>query len=162
MPFCARVFCRELVSPNLSELLVWLRQYGTPVTICGGSSRDDLLSSFWDEIQLSYDPEEAPLTVRCLRASGPGADDLAREVDDFVADVHELPESPERARVLEHLAATSALVVIEYPPAGVPLAGQQTAEGIVTVFVDRTGGLSQRDGVGFLDDDDDEVVLPMA
>jgi len=161
MSFCMRVFCRDALSPSLSELLVWLRQYETPATISGGSSRDDLLSSFWEEVVLSYDAEEAPLTLRCYRGSGPGGARLAEEVADFVADVGELPDSPARARVLADLRAAEALLVIEYPPEGVSFAGQQTAEGVATLFVDKTGGLAQRDGVGFLDEDD-EVILEMA
>src|SRR6185369_1854571 len=58
MPFCTRVFCRDTTPPSLSEALFWLRQREIPVTITGGSSQHDLLSSFWEEVELSYDPEE--------------------------------------------------------------------------------------------------------
>jgi hypothetical protein len=50
-----RAFCRDFAAPSLSDLLVSLRQYETPATICGGASAGDLLSTFWDEVELSYD-----------------------------------------------------------------------------------------------------------
>jgi hypothetical protein len=54
------------------------------------------------------------------------------------------------------------LVVVEYPPEGVSFAGQQTVEGVVNSLVERSGGLAQRDGAGFLDEGDDSVILPLA
>jgi len=79
-----------------------------------------------------------------------------------VADVRELPDSKARAKVLEHLGATNVLVVVEYPPEGVSFTGQQTVEGVVNSLVERSGGLAQRDGEGFLDEGDDSVILPLA
>lgn len=164
MAFCLRAFCRDFAAPSLSELLVWLKQYGTPATIVPGTARPDadLLSSFWAEMQLSYDAEEAPLTVRCLRATGAEATAFAEEVGDFVADVEELPDSKVRARVLDQLGASRLLVLVEFPPEGVSFTGQQTAEGVVNSLVERAGGMAQHDGAGFLDPDDDSVILPLA
>jgi hypothetical protein len=162
MPFCMRAFCRDFSAPSLSDLLVWLRQYETPATICGGGSLGDLLSTFWDDVSLCYDPAEAPLRVRCLRSTGAGSAAFAAEVADFVADVGELGDSPARSRVLDHLAATNVLVVVEYPPQGVSFTGQQTVEGVINSLVERAGGLAQRDGAGFLDEEDDSVFLGLA
>jgi len=164
MAFCLRAFCRDFAAPSLSELLIWLKQYETPATIVPGSVRPDadLLSSFWDEALLSYDQAEAPLTVRCLRATGATAAAFAEELADFVSDVEELPDSKPRARVLEQLAATRLLVVVAFPPEGVSFDGQQTAEGVVNSLVERAGGMAQHDGAGFLDPDDDSVILPLA
>ncbi len=164
MAFCLRAFCRDFAAPSLSELLVWLKQYETPATIVPGSAGPgaDLLSSFWDQVQLSYDADEAPLTVRCLRATGPGAPAFAEELADFVADVEELRDSKVRTRVLEQLAATRLLVLVEFPPEGVSFTGQQTAEGVVNSLVERAGGMAQHDGAGFLDPDDDSVILALA
>lgn len=162
MPFCMRAFCRDFSAPSLSDLLVWLKQYDTPATICGGSSAGDLLSTFWDDVLLCYDPAEAPLRVRCLRSTGNGSAAFAEELADFVADVGELPESKARTKVLDHLAATNVLVVVEYPPEGVSFKGQQTVEGVINSLVERSGGLAQRDGDGFLDEEDDSVILALA
>ncbi|HEY4183587.1 MAG TPA: hypothetical protein VGP07_00900 [Polyangia bacterium] len=160
MPFSLRAFCRDFAAPSLSELLVWLRQYETPATLADdGGEAPDLLSSFWAEARLSYDPSEASLTVRCHRA---GEATFAEELADFIADVNELPSSPARTRVLEQLGATRVLVVVELPPQGVTFNGQQTAEGVVNSLVERAGGLAQRDGDGFLDPEDDSVMLAMA
>jgi hypothetical protein len=164
MAFCLRAFCRDFAAPSLSELLVWLRQYETPVTIAEEANPPaaELLSSYWDQVRLSYDAGEAPLTVRCYRAAGPGAATFAEELADFVADVRELADSPARSRVLDQLGATRVLVVVELPPEGVSFAGQQTAEGVVNTLVERAGGMAQRDGDGFLDPEDDSVILAMA
>ena len=164
MAFCLRAFCRDFAAPSLSELLVGLKQYETPATIVPGSVLPDadLLSSFWDEVRLSYDAAEAPLTVRCLRATGAAAPAFAEELADFVSDVEELPDSKVRARVLDHLHATRLLVLVVFPPEGVSFSGQQTAEGVVNTLVERAGGLAQHDGAGFLDPEDDSVILPLA
>ncbi|HEX2660232.1 MAG TPA: hypothetical protein VHU40_18240 [Polyangia bacterium] len=162
MAFCMRAFCRDFAAPSLSELLVWLRQYGTPATIVGDAASIDMLTSFWDEARLSYDAGEASLTVRCLRASGQGSAAFADELADFTADVRECPDTPARGRVLEQLAATRLVVVVEYPPQGVTFNGQQTAEGIVNSLVERSGGMGQKDGAGFLDQEDDSVILALA
>jgi hypothetical protein len=162
MAFCMRAFCRDFAAPSLSELLVWLRQYETPATIVAGGATVDMLTSFWEEARFSYDAREAPLTVRCLRATGLGSAAFAEELADFTADVRECPDTPVRARVLEHLAATRLVVVVEYPADGVTWNGQQTAEGIVNSLVERSGGMGQKDGAGFLDQEDDSVILALA
>jgi len=123
MPFSTRVFCREPVVPSLSELLMWMRQFEAPLTIVGGPSGGDLLSSFWEEAELSYDADEAPLRLACFRADAAGIERLREEVADFVADVEELPASDGRARVLEQLGATRAVVITEFPPEGVSSRG---------------------------------------
>ena len=158
MPFTYRVFCRELASPSLSEVLIWLRQHGNPVRIGGGRSAGDLLSNFWDDVQLSVHDAEPPLRVQCFRADAVSASRLAEEIADFVEDIQELPESEGRARVLAHLAGTRSVVVVEFPPEGSSSQVQDTAESILTLFAERAAGFAQRDGVGFLDEDD-EVVL---
>jgi hypothetical protein len=158
--FSTRVFCRDQSPPGLSEVVFWLHQHGAPVTISGGRSASDLLSSFWDEVELSYDEEEAPLTVRCFRADAAGLARLSEEVADFVADVGELPESPARAQVLEHLTATRTLILVEFPPEGASAAGYRANGWLMSLFVERAGGLVQADGVGFYDEYDD-VVLPL-
>jgi hypothetical protein len=158
MPYSHRVFCRDFAAPSLSEVLVWLRQHEYPAAICGGRSAGDLLSNFWDDVELLIDDTDAPLAVLCIRADAAGVDRLTEEVADFVADVGELPDSPSRARVLGHLAATRLLLVIEFPQDGGSPRARETAESIATLFVERAGGLAQRDGVGFLDEDD-EIVL---
>ena len=158
MPFSYRVFCRELVSPSLSEVLVWLRQSELFVSVCGGGGSNDLLSSFWTEVELSVGDDEAPLRLRCVRADAVGAAALAAEIADFSGDVRELPESASRARVLTDLAATRALVLIEFSDDGGSPRAHAIAEVIMTLFVERAAGLAQRDGVGFLDEDDDVLL----
>jgi hypothetical protein len=160
MPFSYRVFCRIVDSPSLSEALVWLRQHELPAVICGGRSAGDLLSSFWDDVELSLAAGETPLRVRCLRADATGVAALAAEIADFDTDVRELPDSPSRARVLADLAATRSLLVVEFPPDGGSPKEHEAAESLMTLFVERASGLAQRDGVGFLDEDDD-VLLSM-
>ena len=137
---------------------VWLGQHDYPATICGGRSAGDLLSNFWDGVELLIDDAEVPLAVRCFRADAAGVDRLTEEVADFVADVRELLDSPARGRVLAHLAATRSLLVIEFATDGGSPQTHETAESIAALFVERAAGLAQRDGVGFLDEDD-EIVL---
>lgn len=141
--------------PSLSEVLVWLRQHDFEVKPAGGRSADDVLSSFWEELALSVDPAEPPLTMTCAR---PGTARLVDEVADFTADLEELPESPGRARVLEQLAAARALVIIEFGPEGGSRRAHYTAESIAELLVERAGGLAQRDGEGFLDEDDALII----
>lgn len=62
------------------------------------------------------------------------------------------------ASLLAHLSATRSLVVIEFSPEGGWSGAHETAASIAALFVERAAGLAQRDGVGFLDEDD-EIVL---
>ena len=82
-------------------------------------------------------------------------------VADFVADVAELPASSGRARVLEHLASTRAVLVVEFPSKGSGPTAEEAAECVTTLFAERADGLAQRDGVGFVDEDDD-IILALA
>lgn len=160
MPFSHRVFCQETALPSLSEVLVWLRQHEYPVKLAGGRSSGDLLSSFWDQLAFSVADAEPPLILTCVRADAAGMTRLGEEVADFVADVEELPASDGRARVLEHLGATRALVIIEFGPDGGSTRAHDTAESIATLLVERARGMAQRDGQGFLDEDD-ELILTL-
>lgn len=158
MPFSHRVFCRVLESPSLSETLVWLRQQGFAVNISGGRSANDLLSCYWTDITLETGAEDAPLHLKCLRADASGLDPMKDEVADFIADVNELEESPARDQVLRWLASTRALVIVEFPAHGASPDAEAIGESVAALFVERAQGMAQRDGVGFLDEDDDVVL----
>ena len=160
MPFSLRSFCRDLASPSLSEVLLWLRQHGHPKAITAGASAGDLLSCFWTEVQLSDDQDQPWFRMTSVRADQAGAARLGEEVSDFVADVGELPPTAARARVLEHLAATRALVIIELPLDGGSEDAHEAAISIQELFRERAGGMAQRDGSGFLDED--EIILAIA
>lgn len=160
MPFSHRVFCQEIALPSLSEILVWLRQHEYPVKLAGGRSAADLLSSFWEELAFSVDDAEDPLVLTCLRADRAGMARLTEEIADFVADVEELPASSGRERVLGHLGATQALVIIEFGPDGGSTRAHDTAESIAMLLMERARGMAQRDGQGFLDEDD-ELILAL-
>ena len=158
MAFCTRVFCLETEAPPLSELLVWMRQNSTPVTIVGGRSEGDLLSTRWTEIVLSYDDAEEPFTVRCHNLTDPsGAAALRAEVDDFLGDLGELPASDAREQVRAHVRAARLLVVVEFPEDGVSARGYETNGWLMGIFVERAAGMVQCDGIGFYEDD--EIIL---
>jgi hypothetical protein len=159
MPFSTRVFCRESTAPTLTELLAWQRQHGTPVMLVGQRSADDLLSPFWSEAQISYDPDEAPFVLRCHHAGeGAAAALLREEVADFLADLAELPDDPARARVMAHIQATRFLLVVEFPEGGVGARGYESNGWLMSLFVERAGGMVQCDGIGFYDERD-EIIL---
>lgn len=159
MAFSTRVFCRESTAPTLTELLAWQRQHGTPVMLVDGRTPADLLSPFWAEAKVSYDADEAPFLLRCHHAGDRvGARRLREEITDFRADLGELPDSPERARVMAHLAATRFLLVVEFPEGGVGARGYETNGWLMGLFVERAGGLVQCDGIGFYDEND-EIIL---
>lgn len=157
MAFCHRVFCRDPSSPSVSEILMWLRQHGFQAQV---AAAEDLLSAFWQRAEIAVDEGAPALGLVCLRPDAAGLRRLTEEVADFVADVRELPASAAGAQVLEHLAATRQLLVIEFPADGDAPSLERGAASIAGLFVERADGLTQRDGVGFLDEDDD-LVLPL-
>ena len=160
MAFNTRVFCREVALPSLSELLVWLRQHATPVTIVGGASRDDLLSSFWQEAELARDgdDEATRITIRCLRHDARGYERFQAELADFDVDVRDLPPSSGRDRVLAQLAATRALVIVEFPEADISHSALEVNGWALNLFAMRAAGMVQTDGSGFFDEDDDLIL----
>ena len=159
MAFCTRVFCQDEPGPTISDVLMWLRQHDTPVMIVGGESATDLVNPWWTEVQLAYQPDEPPLAIRCHRRSDPtGSPRLDDELRDFNDDLAELPESPEREHILRHLAMTVFVVVVEFPTQGVIPRAYETNGWLMSVFVERAGGMVQCDGIGFYDGDD-EVTL---
>jgi hypothetical protein len=161
MPFSYRVFCRDITSPSLSDVVLWMRQFESPVTIVGGPSAGDLLSSFWHEVVLAYGDDEPNLTLRCVRADAAGMASLRAEREDFLADLSELVgtlDGSARERVREQLQATRSLVAIEFDPDGVTFQAQEAARGLMALFVERASGMAQRDGIGFFDEDDDVLL----
>jgi hypothetical protein len=159
MPFSTRVFCREGTAPTLTELLAWQRQHGTPIVIVGGPAASELLSPVWTEAVVSYDPDEEPFTLRCAHAGDPGgAARLRAEVADFLEDLEELPDSAERARVMNHVAQSRFVLIVEFPEGGVGPRGYETNGWLMSLFVERAGGMVQCDGIGFYDEDD-EIIL---
>ena len=115
-----------------------------------------------DEAPQAPDVPEVPLALKCLgsgRALGHSA--MKDAVADFVADVAELPPSAGRERVLEHLAMTRSVLIVEFPPSGGGPDVEAAAECITTLFAEQADGLAQRDGVGFVDEDDD-IILALA
>lgn len=170
MAFCHRVFCRDPASPSLSEILMWLRQRGWPAKVVTAAmpgvaaadgavvATEDLLSGFWQRAAVSIDDLSAPLQLTCLRPDAAGLGRLTEEVADFVADVRELAASLAREHVLDHLAGTRQLLVIEFPADGDFAALERAAASLAALFVERAGGMTQRDGAGFLDEDDDLIL----
>jgi hypothetical protein len=159
MPFSTRVFCREATAPTLTELIAWQRQHGAPVVLVDGHAAADLLSPFWTLATVSYDPDEEPFVLRCHHAGDPaGAARLREEVADFLDDLAELPDSSERARVIDHVSHARFLLVVEFPEDGVGPRGYETNGWLMGLFVERAGGMVQCDGIGFYDDDD-EIIL---
>ena len=161
MAFSTRVFCREGAAPTLTELLAWQRQHGTPVMLLGGGPAADLLSPVWTQAVISYDADEDPFVLRCHHASdAAGAARLREEVGDFLEDLRELPQSEERALVIAHLESTRFVLVVEFPDEGVGARGYETNGWLMSLFVERAGGLVQCDGIGFYDADD-QIILPL-
>jgi hypothetical protein len=159
MAFSTRVFCSEGTAPTLTELLAWQRQHGTPIMLEGEVAPADMLSPLWTEAIVSYDPEEQPFRLHCAHAGDPaGAARLRAEVNDFVEDLADLPESEERARVIAHLTSARFVLVVEFPENGVGPRGYETNGWLMSLFVDRAGGMVQCDGIGFYDADD-EIIL---
>lgn len=170
MPFSNRVFCRDLESPSLSELLVWMRQQGYEARISDARPPGDLLSSFWDRVELQIGQEGrggqerqegrggATVVLECFRADAAGMAGLSEALTDFATDVRELSDTSQRARVLEHLAIVRSLIVIEFSPFESSDRSEEIGDAILALFVERAGGLGQRDGVGFLDEDADVIL----
>ena len=159
MAFSTRVFCRESTAPTLTELIAWQRQHGTPIVLEDEHAPADLLSPFWTDAEVSYDPDEAPFALRCHHAGDPsGAAHLREEIADFLEDLGDLPDSPERARVIEHVRAARFVLVVEFPEDGVGPRGYETNGWLMSLFVERAGGMVQCDGIGFYDEND-EIIL---
>ena len=157
--FATRVFCREGAAPTLTEVLAWQRQHGTPVMLLDAASPGDLLSPVWAEAVVSYDADEEPFVLRCHHASDPaGAAHLREEVGDFLDDLHELPDTDERARVIAHLRGARFVLVVEFPDHGVGPRGYETNGWLMSLFVERADGMVQCDGIGFYDAND-EIIL---
>ena len=53
------------------------------------------------------------------------------------------------------------MLVVVFPSKGSGPTAEQAAECITTLCAERADGLAQRDGVGFVDEDDD-VILALA
>jgi hypothetical protein len=159
MAFSMRVFCREAAAPTLSEVLLALRKRGVMAVLVGDTASQDLLSPAWTRAALGYDEAAEPLVVRCLRAADPAeARDLHAEVGDFLDDLQELPPSPGRERVIAHLRQSRLLAVVEFPPGGVPPSAYEANGWLLQLFVVRSAGLVQCDGVGFSDEEDNVIL----
>jgi hypothetical protein len=111
---------------------------------------EDLREADWEEMALAYEPGRPPLLLTCSREDGSGRGELREEIEQFIDFVRDLPESPERGRVLDHLRATRFVVACHLPDEP-DQRGQAAGLALVAIFVEQCKGLTQIDGRGFFD-----------
>jgi hypothetical protein len=59
---------------------------------------------------------------------------------------------------MDHVAQSRFVLIVEFPEGGVGPRGYETNGWLMSLFVERAGGMVQCDGIGFYDEDD-EIIL---
>ena len=157
MSYYLRAFCTVPAVPLLSAVLAWTDAHGAALTLAPDWADLDLDRTDWEQVELSYAPERAPLELTVDRDDGP--DSLARaEAGEFLAEVAAQPESDARLLVTGHLRQTRFIVACRLPGDS-DEAGQRAAHALLDYFAEHAGGLIQADGEGFYVGD--ELILTL-
>jgi len=156
MPYYVRAFCTATRPPTINAVMQCLRQRGLDCT-AQVDDRSELDSPAWQQFELIYKPANGPIVVECNRDDG--EDSLAKaECQEFIEEVADLEDSPEKVKVVEHLRKTRFIVscqlLSDCDDDGYEANGQ-----FLDYFVDKFGAMVQADGEGFYERMDTGVML---
>jgi hypothetical protein len=157
MPYYLTAFCTDGDAPSRGEILTWAagRKPWLGFVPPGEQYPHERLEDrYWRAENVFYNQDDTfvvDIYGADERGDIPGMDIFAGEVDEFRKAVTQLPSSPERDGILEHLARTRFLVSIAVPLSR--FGDDERAWGAVDLllnyFVERHGALIHREGEGF-------------
>jgi hypothetical protein len=170
MGYYVRVFCASAEVPELAAIQTWLRDRGSKALLDDpdhalhaakirrwSPPTLDLSAPFRGEIAIVFRPGRHPILAECNRDDDPEDPFLKEEIAEFI-ELIEPVESPNKERVLAHLASTHFIVACQFPPRMDDVGYNANGE-FLTYFVERCGGLIQADGEGFYEGH--ELILPL-
>jgi hypothetical protein len=113
MAYYVRAFCKSADPvPPLARILQWVRDRGPTLSLDPRSGRLSLEAEDWNEAELIYKEGKLPLIVEVSRANQPREALLHEEIGEFQEFLEDVPESENKLKVLEHLAATRYIVAV--------------------------------------------------
>jgi hypothetical protein len=149
MPYRVRVFCTGEKCPSLTEVVESARASGIALGVTPDGD-DGLDSPDWTGCEITYDPDRHPIVVECDRDEG--EDSLVREeAQEFIDRIEDLPETPSRERVIDHLQRTQFIVACQLL-SDIDDRGHEAKGAFLRYFVTHCGGLLHADGEGFYQD----------
>jgi hypothetical protein len=152
--YFVRAFTGHDARTPLRKVLEWAAAHGAELALESGASID-LDTPDWRQAVVVH--ARRRFVVEATRPGDDG-DLLADEVAEFADQLGELPDSPERQRVLECLRGARAVVAAQLFR-GRDDPGLDAAVTFLQFFVETDGGMIQADEVGFFEGD--ELILEL-
>ena len=154
MGYYVRAFTVGDARTPLRAILDWTRAHGAELVPRGDV---DLDAADWRQAEL-LDPATARTFLVEATRDRDDANLLGEEVEEFVDELADAPDSSERQRVLDCLSAARAVVAAQLP-GGRQDEALDAAITFLQFFVEDEGGMIQADEVGFFEGDDLVVAL---
>ena len=151
MGYYLRAFCLSDELPPLCAAFEAAAEEGVELRLARDHDAVDVEAADWGQAAIIYAGGRRPFLAEMHRAAE--ADGLvAEEVEEFSALLDGVPDTPEKARVLDQLTRTRAVVATQL--LGDPDPALTPAATFLAFFVNHCGGLVQADGVGFFEGDE--------
>ena len=151
MGYYLRVFCASDELPPLAQALERLSEEGIELRLDAEHSAKNADAADWRDAAVLDAASKRAFVVEATRAE---EDDLvADEIQEFLDLLEDVPDSPEKARVADHLRRTRAVVAAQVL-GGADDDGLEAAVSFLSFFAERCDGLIQADGTGFFEGDE--------
>lgn len=151
MAYYVRAFTAGLAATPLRAILEWARPHGAELVPEPGAPVElDRLD--WRQAVILHPPTNRSFAVEATR-EGDDENLLREEVEEFVAELEDAPDSPERRRVLDCLRQARAVVAAQLFQ-GRTDEGLEAAITFLQFFVADGAGMIQADEVGFFEGDE--------
>jgi hypothetical protein len=161
MAYYVRAFCKSAEPvPPLARILQWVRGRGPTLSLDPRSGRPNLEAEDWNQAELIYKEGKLPLIVEVSRANQPGEALLHEEIGEFEEFLEDVPESENKRKVLEHLAATRYIVAVQLPASDIDQDGYAANGWFMAYFAENCKGMIQADGEGFYEGN--ELIVELA
>jgi hypothetical protein len=159
MPYRVRAFCTGSDVPTLAQVFEYTRAHDVDLSPDETHGPNDVKSSDWSEVEISYKPGKSPLVAECNRDDGTD-DCLARvETLEYMEEIGSPGVSFTKRRVIKHLKTTSFIIAVQLL-SDIDDDGYDANGTFLNYFVEHCGGMIHADGEGFYDGD--KVILEIS
>jgi hypothetical protein len=143
-----RVFCTKGDPPPLDEVVAWASRRGPDLRVDSEATEVNATSPSWTQAAVRYQDDRLPFLAE-INWVDDEESDAALEIEEFKDGLEELPASPAKEKILNHLQSTTFVVATQIPTSDFEDEGYNAVGEFVRFFLEHNGGMIQADGEGF-------------